>query len=136
MNSAHKKYKSTQITSASRETILLMLYEGAIRFTKKALEACQNKDIAERGHNIGRVYDIVMELNNTLDHKIGGDVAVQLEQLYMFIMDELTKANIGGKAEHLNNVLKILETLYDGWLKAVETLKQNGGLPSVLNQKS
>lgn len=110
--------------SAGREKLLLMLYEGAIKFTKKAKIAAQNKNIPERCENITRAYDIVLELMNTLDFKVGGEVAENLEQLYMFITDELTRANLTGKVEHLDNVLKILETLYDGWKEAVEIIKK------------
>lgn len=124
MKSAAQKYKTNSVQTASKEKILLMLYEAAIRFTKLAIIAADDKKIAERGQNIGRAYDIVLELNNTLDHKIGGDVAKHLEQLYMFITDKYTQANITGEAQHLREAVKILETLYDGWVKAVEQLKK------------
>jgi flagellar secretion chaperone FliS len=117
------QYKKTAIESASREKLLLMMYEGAIKFTKKAIMACEQKNIAERGMNIGRAYDIIMELNNTLDHKIGGELSKNLEQLYMFMTDQLVQANIKGDAEPLRHVLKLLEILNEGWVKAVEQLK-------------
>lgn len=125
MKNAYQKYKSTAIQSASREKILLMLYEGAIRFTKLAIKAAEEKQIAERCQNLGRAYDIIMELNNTLDHKIGGDIAKNLEQLYMFMMEQYTKANISGDSTPLKNNLKILENLYSGWVQAVEKAKLN-----------
>lgn len=121
---AHQKYKKTSVESASREKILLMLYEGAIKYTKLAIKAIEDRRIADRGQNIGKAYDIIMELNNTLDHKVGGALASNLEQLYMFMTDQLTKANIKGDTEPLKNVVRLLETLYDGWVKAVEKLKR------------
>ena len=124
MKNAYQKYKTTSVQSASREKILLMLYEGAIRFTKLAIVAADEKKIAERGHNIGRAYDIVLELNNTLDHRVGGEISKNLEQLYMFITDQYQQANITGDPKHLREAIKILETLYDGWTKAVEQLKK------------
>ncbi|MBX7231719.1 MAG: flagellar export chaperone FliS [Bdellovibrionales bacterium] len=125
MKQAYNKYKETSVQSASREKILLLLYEGAIRYVKRGVLACENKDIAERGLNIGRAYDIVMELNNTLNHKVGGDISKNLEQLYMFMTDRLTQANISGDKTHLIDVLKILETLYAGWVGAIEKLKES-----------
>lgn len=125
MKNPYQKYKQTSVQSASREKILLMLYEAAIKFTKLAIKACEEKKIADRGINIGRAYDIIMELNNTLDHKVGGEIAMNLEQLYIFILDEFTKANISGKPEHLRSALKIMENLYDGWVAAVEKLKKD-----------
>lgn len=120
----YNQYKKTSVQSASREKLLLMLYEGAIKFTKMAIIATEKKDIPGRCENITRAYDIVLELTNTLDFNVGGEVAQNLEQLYMYITDELTRANITGNADHLKNVLKILETLYSGWREAVELIKK------------
>jgi flagellar protein FliS len=125
MKNVYQKYKATSVTSASKEKILLMLYEGAIKFTKRAIKAGEEKNISERGVNIGRAFDIVLELNNTLDHKVGGEIAKNLEQLYMFISDQYTKTNISGEIQPLKDALKILETLHDAWVKAVEQVKKS-----------
>jgi flagellar secretion chaperone FliS len=124
MKNAYQKYKQTSIQSASKEKLLLMMYEGAIKFLKLAIQAAEEKRIADRGMNIGRAYDIILELNNTLDHNVGGDLAKSLEQLYMYITDQLTKGNMSGDPQPLRDALKILETLYDGWGKAIEQLKR------------
>jgi len=128
MKSGVAKYKQTSVQSASREKILLMLYEGAIRFVKQAMIAIDKKDIAERGMNIGRAWDVVMELNNSLNHEVGGDIAKNLEQLYMFITEQLTKANATGAKKPLEDALKVLETLYSGWVEAIEKLKREENL--------
>lgn len=124
MKNAAQKYKQTSVQSASREKILLMLYEGAIRFIKQAVVAIDRKDIADRGVNIGRAFDIINELNNTLNHDVGGEIAANLEQLYMFICEQLTKANATGDKKPLEESLKVLETLYSGWVEAIEKIKR------------
>lgn len=120
---SYQKYKNTGIQSASKEKLLLMMYDGAIKFTKLAIKAAEEKKIAERCVNIGRAFDIVLELNNTLDHKVGGELSARLEQLYMFITEQYTKANVSGDPEPLKISLKILENLYEGWKGAVEKIK-------------
>ncbi len=124
MKNAYEKYKNTSIQSASREKILLMLYEGSIRFIKQAMIAVDKKDIAGRGINTGRAFDIVSELSNTLNFELGGDLAKNLEQLYMFVNEQLTKANIQNDKKPLEDALKVMETLYSGWVEAVEKLKR------------
>jgi flagellar protein FliS len=121
--SAYAKYKQTQVVSASREQILLLMYEGAIKFTKLAIKAAEEKKVVDRCTNLGRAYDIVIELNNTLDHNVGGEISASLEQLYIFITDQYTKANLTGDPEPMKTALKILETLYEGWQGAIEKLK-------------
>lgn len=125
MSNPYQKYKSTQITSASREKLLLMMYEGAIKFTKLAIKAADEKKVAERCENIGRAFDIVLELNNTLDHKVGGEISAKLEQLYMYMTEQYTKANMSGTSDPLKINLKLLETLYEGWVGAIEKIKKD-----------
>jgi flagellar protein FliS len=128
MKNGVAKYKQTSVQSASKEKILLMLYEGAIRFVKQALIAIDQKNIADRGMNIGRAYDVVMELNNSLNHEVGGEIAKNLEQLYMFITEQFTKSNATGQRKPLEDALKVLETLYSGWVEAVEKIKREENL--------
>lgn len=128
MSNPFQKYKQTSVVSASPEKLLLMMYEGAIKFTKQAMRAAEEKNVAERCTMIGRAYDVVTELNNTLDHNVGGEISKNLEQLYMYITDQYTKANINGTVEPLANALKILETLYSGWQGAVEKVKKDEAL--------
>jgi flagellar protein FliS len=124
MSNPYAKYKTNAVMSASREKLLLMMYEAAIKFNKLAIKAAEEKKIAERCENIGRAFDIVLELNNTLDHKVGGPIAAQLEQLYMFITEQYTKGNISGDSQPLKDALKILETLYEGWVQAIDKIKK------------
>ncbi|PIS09787.1 MAG: flagellar export chaperone FliS [Bdellovibrio sp. CG10_big_fil_rev_8_21_14_0_10_47_8] len=124
MSNPYLKYKHTQIQSAGREKLLLMMYEAAIKFNRLAVKAAEEKKVAERCVNIGRAFDIVLELNNTLDHKVGGEISAKLEQLYMFITEQYTKSNMTGDPEPLRATLKILENLYEGWKLAVEKVKK------------
>jgi flagellar protein FliS len=123
MSNAAQKYKTTSIQSASREKILLMLYEGAIKFIKLAIQGIEKNNIKDKCENIGRAYDIILELNNTLDHKVGGEVATRLEQLYQYMIEQLIKANTKSDVEALKTVQKLLETLHEGWVQAVQKLK-------------
>jgi flagellar protein FliS len=125
MSHPYQKYKTQSIQTASREKLLLMMYEGAIKFTKLAIKASEEKKVADRCMHIGRAFDIVLELNNTLDHKVGGELSARLEQLYMFITEQYTKANISGDPKPLRDSLKILENLYEGWKQAIEKLKKD-----------
>ena len=101
-----------------------MLYEGAIKFIKLAIVAVEKNDIAARGTNIGRAYDIVLELNNTLNHEVGGEISKSLEQLYMFVTDQLTKGNIHSDKKALEDALGVMQTLHTGWQEAIEKLKR------------
>ncbi len=117
-------YKKTSIHTASKEQILLMLYQAAIKNCKKAIEAIEERNIPAKGEYIGKLQDIVIELNNSLDFEVGGDIAKELSSLYDFILFSSTQANIKIEAEPLNGVLNVLNTLYEGWGQAIKSLRK------------
>lgn len=117
-------YKKTSIHTASKEQILLMLYQAAIKNCKKAIEAIDNKDIAKKGEFIGKLQDIVIELNNSLDFEIGGKVAEELSSLYDYMLFSSTQANIKIDKEPLEGCLNVLNILYEGWTEAVKQLRK------------
>ncbi len=121
-----KTYKKTSITTASREKILLMLYEGCIKALKIAKKAIDEKNVAEKCKNITRAHDILLELQNSLDHNKGPEVAEQLESLYSYSISQLLHANLHSDATAIDSVLKVMTTLYEGWVVAVEEAKKNG----------
>jgi flagellar protein FliS len=131
MANPYQKYKQTAVLSASKEQVLLMLYEGAIRFTKLAIRAAEENNIPERGKNILRAYDIILEFQASLNHSVGGELPAQLNQLYVYMLEQYTKANLTGNIESLNSCVKVLENLYDGWKQVADKIKnqndQNGG---------
>lgn len=116
-------YKKTSVNTASKEQILLMLYQAAIKNCKKAMEAIDAKQIAKKGEYIGKLQDIVIELNSSLDFEVGGDIAKELSALYDFILFASTQANIKIDKEPLEGCLNVLTTLYEGWQEAIKSLK-------------
>lgn len=122
----YRKYQKTQVTTASREKVLLMLYEGAIRFTKLARAAMEQKKIAEKGTNISKATAILSELMATLDFKLGGQLAVDLENLYVFMIDRLIEANISNDPKCLDQVEHLLMTLYKAWKDVIENPRPDG----------
>jgi flagellar secretion chaperone FliS len=116
-------YKKTSVETASKEQILLMLYQAAIKNCKKAMEAIEQKNIAKKGEYIAKMQDIVVELSNSLDFEVGGEVAKELSSLYDYILYSSTQANIKIEKSHLEGCLRVLNTLYEGWTEAIKQIK-------------
>jgi len=133
MQNPYKQYQKTQVVTASREKILLMLYEGAIRFTKQASAAMEQKKVAEKGKFISKATAIIAELMATLDFKAGGPLAVDLENLYVFMIDKLIEGNITNNIECLQHVEKLLVTLHTAWKDIIENPRADG-IPSKTHQ--
>lgn len=120
MVTAYNQYQDTQVTTASPEKILVMLYDGAINFTRIAREKMEQGDVAEKARFIGKGLAIVTELMNTLNHEVGGEISRRLEQLYIYIIDEYTAANMNNSVKSLDNALRILISLRETWAEAIE----------------
>lgn len=118
-------YQKTSVLTASRESILLMLYAGAIRFLKQAIEAADRNDLAEKGRLLSRAQDIICELRATLNFEAGGEIAKNLDMLYDFIMQRLIQAAMEKKVDVLKEALSVLETLYAGWEEAIASIRKD-----------
>ena len=111
----HDQYRKNQISTSSQGRLILMMYEGAIKFTTLAGESMTKGDLANQGKYIQKAHDIVNELSLALDFKKGGDVAPRLESLYQFALSQLTLANIKSDIKPLQAVLNILNPLLEAW---------------------
>lgn len=126
MANPYNNYQKTSVTTASREKILLMLYEGAIRFVMQAKVALNEKKVAEKGKLVSKATAILSELMATLDFKAGGQLAQDLENLYIFMIDKLIEGNINNNPECFDAVEKILRTLYSAWKDVIENPRPDG----------
>ncbi|MBT5868776.1 MAG: flagellar export chaperone FliS [Nitrospinaceae bacterium] len=111
----HNQYRKNEISTSSQGRLILMMYEGAIKFTTMALQSIEKGDIAGQGKYINKTHDIINELSLALDLKKGGEVAGRLESLYQFILSQLTLANIKSDQKALKTVINILGPLSEAW---------------------
>jgi len=116
-------YRQTAVTTASKEQVLIMLYEGAIKHLKRASECCQKNDLAGKGVAVGKAHDIINELSNSLDFDVGGEVAKNLERLYSFMVEQIVQGNLNNDAAKFDQARKMMETLLEGWRGAVAQLQ-------------
>lgn len=117
---AYSQYQQNQIFSASPEQILLMLYDGAIRFTRQAMSGLEEDNLTLFHHGIKKCMAIITEFSNSLDHTIGGEIAENLDALYSFMVRELTLANLHKDMEKLRVVEGLLVDLRATWDEAAE----------------
>ncbi len=118
MNGYMNHYQNNQINTATPEQILIMLYDGAIRFCHQAIQAMDVGDKAVQGEKISRSMAIISEFSHSLDHEIGGRIAADLDGLYGFMMRELTRANLKNDRKGLENVVDLLSGLRETWVEA------------------
>ncbi|MEA3468757.1 MAG: flagellar export chaperone FliS [Thermodesulfobacteriota bacterium] len=129
MNTYMNQYQNNHIQTASPEKILIMLYDGAIRFCRQAIEAMAEGNKEVQNEKISRTMAIVAEFAISLDHEIGGEIATDLDSLYMFMIRELTRANIEKDRKALETVEELLSGLRDTWVKAADIYAKERQVP-------
>ncbi len=117
-------YRQTAVTTASKEQVLIMLYEGAIKHLKKASESCQKNDLAGKGVAVGKAHDIINELSNSLDFTVGGEIAKNLERLYAFMVEQIIQGNLHNDPTKFDAARALLENLLEGWRGAIAQLQR------------
>lgn len=120
MNAYLNQYQNNQVMTASPEQILIMLYDGAIRFVRQAMLGIETGDLKSKLTGISKALNILTEFRQTLDHKIGGKLATDLDALYEYMARELIKANVQNSRGPLKTVEGLLVGLRETWMKAIE----------------
>ena len=115
MQCAQKQYAATQVGTADRLQLVVMLYEGAISFLRQAQERMEQKDVTGKGRYLGKALDIIAELNASLNFQEGREVAANLFHLYNFMTGHLTRANISWDQEAVTEVIAMLGQLKEAW---------------------
>ncbi len=126
MNPYLKQYKQTQIDTAPKEQILLMLYDGAVRFLNQAKIGFAEKDIEKIHNNIIKTQDILTEFQSALDLENGGEFAKSLFSLYEYLSNRLLQSNMQKREDYLDEVIKHVTELRNTWREAVRKFKAEG----------
>jgi flagellar protein FliS len=114
----HNPYQQNAVEHADPVKLVGMMYEGALRFTRRAQKSITDGDFESAHNNIMRAYAIVAELMATLDFEHGGEIAVNLELCYDYVLHLLKEANMKKEAGSLNIARMMLEPLLESWQEA------------------
>ncbi len=117
---AQKQYTNVQVSTVDRGRLLLMLYDGAIKFLKQAKAGLESSDIPKFARFLSKAQAIISELMLTLDFEKGGDVAKDLDRLYDFMLFYLTEANLEKDPEKVQRVIDLVHIIANAYREVVE----------------
>lgn len=117
---ASQAYMQTNISTTDQGHLLLMLYDGALKFLQQAREKMLEKDYAAKGILISKVIDIVNELSSSLNMERGGELATNLSNLYFLCTARLLEANLKMSVERLDSVSQILSGLRSAYAQIID----------------
>lgn len=120
---AFNTYKNNSVNFASKDQLLLMLVDGAAKFSKIGRQAITDKDVKKAHENIVKTQNIFYELMATLDLEKGGEWAESLMKVYEFIVRRLADANIKKSEEIMSEIIPLIEDVRDTWNQAYKVAK-------------
>ncbi|GIV16300.1 MAG: flagellar protein FliS [Armatimonadota bacterium] len=115
LTSPYDVYQRAQVDTASPAKLVVMLYDGAIRFLKQGQTAMQQGNREKQNHCLVRAQRIITELASSLDMEAGGDIAANLMALYQFMHEQLVLANLQDDVDKVQKVREMLESLREAW---------------------
>jgi len=118
-----QEYLKNAVLTASPEQLQLMLYDGAIRFSTRGLEAIQAQDREAAFNALDRAQRIVLELSNGLRREVNPDLADQMSALYNFVFNKLVEANVNQDEQAIHDALRILRHQRETWVLLMEKLR-------------
>ena len=111
----YRSYRENAVLTQSPERLVVLLYEGAIRNLRQAVEAMAEGRHEDKATHINKAVAVIDELNVSLDMEVGGEVATNLRKLYLFMNGHLNEAVVRDDPQMVRDVIACLEDLHAGW---------------------
>ncbi|MCM3079657.1 flagellar export chaperone FliS [Brevibacillus invocatus] len=131
-NNPYQTYQNQSIQTATADRLLIMLFEGALRFLKESMEAIDKRDYTTANNKNIRVQNIVNELIITLNHEVGGDISKNLLAIYQYVLERLIEANIKKDRAILEEVYVHLKELHEAFKEAAQIVRSEKGRSGTL----
>lgn len=124
----YSQYRETQIMTASQGKLIVLLYEGAVRFLEAALTAMDKKDFEKVNNSLLRAQDIITELALSINFD-AGELASNMYSLYMFFNNQLLDANIKKESKNIIDVKEMMASLLEAWREIADkpSTSENAG---------
>lgn len=120
---ARAAYVKNDLENLSREEIVVKLYHALRIRLQAAIEEINDGNIAKKAEHLSRALAIVLELQASLDMEQGGEIAVNLSDLYGYLVSDLVAANLKNDTQKIVEALKVVEPLLEAWTEIAKGKK-------------
>jgi len=122
-SNGYAQYQQNSVLTASPSKLLLMAYDGAIRFSRAAATKMKENNLDEQNMLINKATAIVIELVSTLKEEVDPLLCSRLRSLYAYVVEKLTLANLEQNQAYLEEAINILTQLRESWAEAERKLQ-------------
>jgi flagellar protein FliS len=126
----YQQYRATKVETAGSVDLVVMLYQGAVKFISLGVQSLDHDDAQAAHTNFVRAQDIIVELLGSLNREAGGDIANQLAGLYDYCYRRLIAANVKKDQAAAREVITILRELGTAWQQIAAQQRQSPRLPA------
>jgi len=112
------RYEESRILNAGREQLLLLTYDGLLRFLARARRGIEGRDYEEKHLGFSRAQTIILELHRTLDFAAAPELAGNLARIYSYLLEELAQADAEDDGARVAGAIEIVRELREGWAEA------------------
>lgn len=129
-------YQEVAVQTSSPAKLVVMLYEGAIRFLRQSITAIESKDLDLKRQAIDRAVAVIQHLHSTLDHDRAQELAGELDRLYTYITSRILDGSGKLEVAPLQEAIKLLTVLLSGWEEVVKKEQGHAVPPGLLAQQA
>jgi flagellar protein FliS len=123
VTAGYQAYHHNAVATAAPEQLVVMLFDGALRFSRRAVTAFEAGQLPQATQAIGRVTSIVNELNATLDTEAGGEIARNLRSIYGFVNRHLVEAIQLADPDRVRQAATLLGELREAFAEASKDVR-------------
>jgi flagellar protein FliS len=117
-HAALSRYGAVKVTTSSPAQLLVMLYDGLIRFLREAQTAMAARQKGKAGERLSKANAILQHLLSSLDVEKAPVLCARLQAVYLFCMDHVLKANLAQDPTKIDEIIKVVAPLRDAWATA------------------
>jgi flagellar protein FliS len=129
------QYEDVAVQTSSPEKLVVLLYEGVIRFLRQSVSAIEAKDIERKRQSIDRAVQVIQHLQSTLDRDRGGAISAELDRLYVYITSRIMEGSGKLTVAPIEEAIKLLTTLLSAWEQVAKKEKEPVVPPALLAQQ-
>jgi len=126
MDHISNEYLRNAVMTASPEQLHLMLYDGAIRFTRQGIEGVRQEKWDDAFRGFSRAQKIILEMTNALNYDVDRKLCTRMAGLYNFLYKKLVEASVQRDPQIGEEVLRLLEYQRETWMMLIDKLRQQG----------
>ncbi|MBN2314926.1 MAG: flagellar export chaperone FliS [Sedimentisphaerales bacterium] len=110
-----KAYQDCEVLTQNKSRLIILLYDGAMKFMKLAIKELEAKNYEAKGRYINKALDMINELNAIFDMSAGDEMTLNLRNLYCFMTKHLSEANIKRDPHRIRDVIQLMGELKENW---------------------